>query len=101
MHFYLNEIKKKKHLNAFINIYEEEALARATALDENRTDGKPLGRLHGVVIGIKDVICYKDHPVTAASHILQNYISPYSATAVERLLQEDAIIIGHLNGLYQ
>src|SRR4029079_15830654 len=45
----------------------------------------------------KDVICYKDHPVTAASNILKDFVSIYNATAVERLLQEEAIIIGHTN----
>ena len=62
-----------------------------------RKAGKKSGRLHGVVIGIKDVICYKDHPVTAGSHILEGFHSLYHATAVERLLNEGAIIIGHLN----
>jgi aspartyl-tRNA(Asn)/glutamyl-tRNA(Gln) amidotransferase subunit A len=97
VHFYLTTIEEKKRLNAFVNIYAEEAINRAKQLDEIRKTGKAIGRLHGVVIGIKDVICYKDHPVSAASHILQNYISPYSATVVERMLQEEAIIIGHLN----
>lgn len=56
-----------------------------------------MGKLFGVVIGIKDVICYKGHKVTAASAILKDFTSLYSATAVERLLSEDAIIIGSLN----
>jgi len=93
----LEQITNKKHLNAFVNVYAEEALKRAEFLDEARKTSEALGKLHGVIVGIKDVICYKNHPVTAASHILQNYISPYSSTAVERLLQEGAIIIGHLN----
>jgi aspartyl-tRNA(Asn)/glutamyl-tRNA(Gln) amidotransferase subunit A len=97
VHFYLQEIAAKKHLNAFVNVYAEEAITKAKLLDERRSNGNPLGRLHGVVVGIKDVICYQDHPVTAASHILRNYISPYNATVVERMLQEEAIIIGHLN----
>ena len=62
-----------------------------------RKAGRPIGKLHGVVIAIKDVICYKDHPLTAASNILQNFNSVYNATAVERLLTEEAIIIGHTN----
>ena len=93
----MDQIDKNKHLNAFVNVYAEEAVSRARQLDESRLSGKPPGKLHGVVIGIKDVICYKDHPVTAASHILQHYVSPYTATVVERLLAEEAIIIGHLN----
>ncbi len=59
--------------------------------------GNKPGRLHGVIIGIKDVICFRDHPVTAGSHILDGFHSLYNATAVERLLKEGAIIIGHLN----
>ena len=55
------------------------------------------GKLHGVVIGIKDVIAYKDHPLSASSKILKGFTSIYSATAVKRLLAEEAIIIGHLN----
>ncbi|HYJ38836.1 MAG TPA: amidase family protein, partial [Chitinophagaceae bacterium] len=97
MHFYLQEIAAKKHLNAFVNLYGEEAISKAKMLDERRTAGGKIGKMHGVVVGIKDVICYKDHPVTAASHILRNYISPYNATVVEHLLHEEAIIIGHLN----
>ncbi|MCE2845244.1 MAG: Asp-tRNA(Asn)/Glu-tRNA(Gln) amidotransferase subunit GatA [Sediminibacterium sp.] len=56
-----------------------------------------MGKLHGVVIGIKDVLCYKDHQVSAASHILENYTAIYSATAIEKLLAEGAIIIGRQN----
>jgi len=56
-----------------------------------------VGKLHGVVIGIKDVLCYKDHQVSAASHILENYTAIYSATAIEKLLAEGAIIIGRQN----
>lgn len=94
---YLSEIEKKKHLNAFIHVFADEALKRAAALDEKRKAGNQPGKLHGVVIAIKDVICYKDHPVSAASGILKNFTSVYSATAVEKLLAEDAIIIGICN----
>ncbi|HMR92031.1 MAG TPA: Asp-tRNA(Asn)/Glu-tRNA(Gln) amidotransferase subunit GatA [Chitinophagaceae bacterium] len=94
---YLQAIRSGQRLNAFTEVYEEEALQRAEALDTQRSNGSPCGRLHGVVIGIKDVICYKDHQVTAASRILQGFVSVYSATAVERLLAEGAIIIGSLN----
>lgn len=94
---YLKQIELKKHLNAFTQVYGEEALVLARALDERRTDGHPLKKLHGVVIALKDVIAYKDHPLTAASGILKNFVSVYSATVVEKLLAEDAIIIGHTN----
>jgi aspartyl-tRNA(Asn)/glutamyl-tRNA(Gln) amidotransferase subunit A len=94
---YLARIAGNKHLNAFVRTYDVEARNAAKRLDENRAAGKPLGKLHGVVIAIKDVICYKDHPVTAASNILQGFVSIYNSTAVERLLKEEAIIVGHTN----
>ncbi len=94
---YLHEIEKKQHLNAFLEVFAEEAMERAKALDQKRKSGKPIGRLHGVVVGIKDVICYKDHTVSAGSKILENFKSIYHASVVEKLLQEDAIIIGRQN----
>jgi aspartyl-tRNA(Asn)/glutamyl-tRNA(Gln) amidotransferase subunit A len=94
---YLQRIAVTRHLNAFIHVYDDEALTKARELDNSRKAGMPAGKLHGVIIGIKDVICYKDHPVSAASRILKNFTSVYSATAVERLLEEGAIIIGNLN----
>jgi aspartyl-tRNA(Asn)/glutamyl-tRNA(Gln) amidotransferase subunit A len=84
-------------LNAFVEVYGEEALARAEFLDQLRLSGKHPGKLHGVVIGIKDVICYKGHHVSAASSILKGFVATYHATAVEKLLEEEAIIIGSLN----
>lgn len=94
---YLARIRDTASLNAFIEVYETEALDRARELDEKRKAGLPTGKLHGVIIALKDVICYKDHSVSAASGILKNFNSLYSATAVERLIQEDAIIIGNCN----
>lgn len=94
---YLDQIKEKKRLNAFVEIYTAEAQEQAAALDKKRITGEPLKKLHGVVIAIKDVICYKDHTVTAASKILGGYKSVYNATAIQRLLDEDAIIIGCCN----
>ena len=97
VNFYLGRIKEKERLNAFVNVYEKEALAKAVALDEKRTAGIPLKKLHGVIIAIKDVICYKDHNVTAASKILHGFESLYTATALQYLIDEDAIIIGSCN----
>ncbi len=95
---YLENINSKKQLNAFTEVYTDEALEKAATLDEERQiDSKKMGRLHGVVIAIKDVICYKDHSVTAASKILEGFVSIYNATAVQRLLVEGAIIIGNCN----
>jgi len=94
---YLQRIAATRHLNAFIEVYADEALQKAKELDEKRKTGQATGKLHGIVIGLKDVICYKDHKVSASSNILRDFTSIYSATAVARLLAEEAIIIGNLN----
>ena len=86
-----------KKLNAFIEVYASESIERAKYLDNKRKSGKPCGKLHGVIVAIKDVICYKDHTVTASSGILKNFVSVYNSTVVENLLKEDAIIIGSCN----
>jgi aspartyl-tRNA(Asn)/glutamyl-tRNA(Gln) amidotransferase subunit A len=78
-------------------VFEAEAIERAEALDKKRQSGFALGRLYGVVVGLKDVICYKDHKISAASKILGDFTSVYNATVTGRLLDEDAIIIGRQN----
>ncbi len=93
---YLQKIAATAGLNAFIELYEAEALARARALDA-QAPGEPKKRLHGVIISIKDTICHKDHPVTCGSKILTGFTSLYNATAIQRLLDEDAIVIGRCN----
>jgi len=97
VNFYLDRIKQQAHLNAFLEVFSEEAMATAKALDAARQKGNVLGKLHGVVIGIKDVLCYQGHKVTAASKILENYTAVYSASAVQHLIDEGAIIIGRQN----
>ena len=92
----LAEAEAKKHLNAFLELFAASALQQAAAVDEKIRAGKG-GRLAGMVIGLKDNICYRGHKVTASSRILGDFESLYSATVVERLLAEDAIIIGRLN----
>lgn len=94
---FVNEISNKQHLNAFLEVFENDALKQAQHIDKKIETKQPLGKLFGVVIGIKDNICYKGHKISAASKILENFESIYSATAVERLLAEDAIIIGRIN----
>ena len=94
---YLEAIHDKQHLNAFLEVYETEALERATALDLQRNNPSELSLLHGVVVGLKDVISYKGHHVSAASHILENFTAVYNATVVDKLLSAGAIIIGRQN----
>jgi aspartyl-tRNA(Asn)/glutamyl-tRNA(Gln) amidotransferase subunit A len=95
--FYLNQINQYQHLNSFLEVFSEEAKLRANQLDAMRANEKPLGKLHGVVVGIKDVLCYDGHQVSAASKILENYTAVYSATAIQHLIDEGAIIIGRQN----
>ncbi|MEZ4985046.1 MAG: Asp-tRNA(Asn)/Glu-tRNA(Gln) amidotransferase subunit GatA [Saprospiraceae bacterium] len=95
--YYLEQIQATQHLNIYVEVWGEEARARAAAQDAQRATGATLGKLAGMVISIKDVICYQGHGVTAGSRILEGFQSLFSATAVERLLAEDAIIIGRTN----
>lgn len=95
--YYLGKIKQQEHLNAFVEVYSTEALEKAKELDMQRLAGVPMKKLHGIVIAIKDVICYKGHKVSAASGILQDFVSIYTASALQHLLDEDAIIIGNCN----
>lgn len=94
---YIKNIQDNDTYNAFLEVFEASALEQAKLIDDKIKNNQTLGKLFGLIIGIKDNIVYKNHKSSAASKILENYISPYSATVVERLLAEDAIIIGRLN----
>ena len=93
---YLKKISDNEDLNAFLEVFPESALKKAAEVDAKIAAGNA-GVLAGAVIGLKDNICYKDHHVSASSKILTNYKSIYSATVTNRILSEDAIIIGRLN----
>ena len=94
---YLKTISEKNSdINTFIEVFSEEALERANQIDLKISEGTS-SKLAGFVLGIKDNICIKNHKVSASSKILQGFTSLYSATVIERLLSEDAIIIGRLN----
>jgi aspartyl-tRNA(Asn)/glutamyl-tRNA(Gln) amidotransferase subunit A len=93
---YLQNIEDKKHLNAFLEVWADEALSRATLIDEKIKLGTA-GRLAGVVVALKDVLAYKNHKVESSSKILEGFESLYSATVVQRLFDEDAIFIGRTN----
>lgn len=92
----LERAQTQAHLNAFLELYVDEALERADMLDQEIKSGR-LKALSGVVVGIKDNICYKGHKVSAASRILEGFESLYSSTVVERLLEHGAVVIGRLN----
>ena len=92
----IKQISENHRLNAFLEVFESSALAQALVIDEKIKSGTE-GKLAGVIVGLKDNICYKGHKVSASSKILEGFESLYSATVVERLIAEDAIIIGRLN----
>ncbi len=93
---YLVEINKNQHLNCFLEVFEESVRQNAADVDAKIKNGKA-GKLAGMVIGLKDNLCYKNHKVSASSKILEGFESLFTATAVQRLIDEDAIIIGRLN----
>jgi len=93
---YLNNIQEKATINAFIEVFETSSREQALRVDEKIKAGTA-GKLAGMVIGLKDNLCYKGHKVSSSSRILENFESLYSGTAVQRLIDEDAIIIGRLN----
>jgi aspartyl-tRNA(Asn)/glutamyl-tRNA(Gln) amidotransferase subunit A len=83
-------------LNVFLTVYSEESLLRAQEIDKKIKNGSA-GRLAGLVVGLKDVLCHEHHALQAGSKILDGFKSQFNATAVQRLLDEDAIIIGRQN----
>lgn len=94
--YYLQNIENRPDLNAFIEVWPDEALLGARRVDDRLKAGTA-GKLAGMVLGIKDVLCYKGHTLTAGSKILQGFTSQFTATALQRLLDEDAIFIGRQN----
>ena len=95
--YYLDRIKKyDEELNTYITVCEEEALRKAEEFDNNFEEGKEK-KLAGIPISVKDVFSTKDIPTTCASHILDGYTPVYNSTVVERILNENAIILGKTN----
>ena len=94
---YLQSIRQQPQLNAMVHLFADEALQTARQLDQRLAAGDPLLPLHGVVVTLKDVFCYAGHPVSAASRMLNGFNALFSATAVQRLLDAGAIIIGTTN----
>ncbi len=92
----LARAREKAELNIFLELFDESALAKAAEVDARRASGTA-GELAGAIISLKDNICYQGHRVSASSRILEGYVSPYSATVVERLLAADAVILGRTN----
>jgi len=94
--YYLDRIKTHQDLNIYLEVFADEAMSQAKLVDAKLKSGTA-GRLAGMVVALKDNICFEGHKISASSKILNGFESLYSATVVERLLEEDAIIIGRLN----
>jgi aspartyl-tRNA(Asn)/glutamyl-tRNA(Gln) amidotransferase subunit A len=106
----LSQIERTRELGGFLHVSHEAALAAARRIDERRARGEALGPLAGVPIAIKDALCTRGVPTTAGSRILTRrpelpldapeagpWRPPYDATAVERLVQADAVLVGKTN----
>ena len=95
---FISEIGKKDgKIGAFIEVYEKDALEQARAVDKKLSSGKKLGVLGGLVIAVKNSVAIKGKRFTCSSKMLENYVSPYNATAIERIIAEDGIILGSTN----
>ena len=93
---YLTKIEENKDLNVFLEVYSDYAMEKAKEVDQKIKDGTA-GKLAGMVIGLKDVLCHKDKGLQGSSKILDGFVSQFDGTAVERILKEDAIVIGRQN----
>ena len=92
----LSRITECNDLNAFVEVFSDSAREAALKIDDKIKKGTA-GKLAGVILGIKDNICYQGHKVSAASKILDNFESLFTATVLQKLINEDAIVIGRLN----
>ena len=95
---FLKQIDKyDPSIHAFLRVIRESALACAEAVDRRRAAGERVGRLGGLPVAVKDVICTKGEPTTCASRMLESFVPPYDATVISRVKQADAVLIGKAN----
>ncbi|WP_375416939.1 Asp-tRNA(Asn)/Glu-tRNA(Gln) amidotransferase subunit GatA [uncultured Hymenobacter sp.] len=94
--YYLDNIERQAHLNAFLEVWADEARAQAAAVDAKLAAGTA-GPLAGMVLGLKDVLAYAGHRLQSSSRMLDGFRSLFTGTAVQRLLDADAILIGRQN----
>ncbi len=84
-------------VRAFVRVEANRALSAAERIDQRRRGGESVGRLGGLPVAVKDVICTEGQATTCASKMLQRFTPPYDATVIRRLKQADAILIGKTN----
>src|SRR5438132_3980086 len=84
-------------IKAYMTVTADRALAQAAAADARFQSGRPLGLLDGIPLAIKDVLCTRGIRTTCSSRILENFVPPYDATVVAKLLDAGAVILGKLN----
>jgi aspartyl-tRNA(Asn)/glutamyl-tRNA(Gln) amidotransferase subunit A len=93
---FLSRIEEKKKLNCYNFIFASESRQQAELIEKKIKQGNH-GKLAGMVVAVKDVLSIKNKPLTCSSNILKNFKSIYTATAVQKLIDEDAILIGKTN----
>jgi len=89
--------KLEPEINSYVTLVEHEALKKAKQVDKKISEGKPVGKLAGVAIAVKDAICTKGIATTCSSRMLKDFFPPYDATVIQRIKREDGIIIGKTN----
>ena len=95
---YIKRIEEKEpEVKAFVNTTTENAIEIAKEIDKKRAEGEKLSELAGIPIGIKDNICTKGVKTTCSSKMLENFVSPYDATVMEKINAEDLIMLGKCN----
>src|SRR5579871_232298 len=96
-HHYVQIEKEDGQIGAFLTLCKERALEQADRIDRMAAEGKPLPPLGGVPVGIKDVMSTRGVRTTAGSKILEKYIPPYDCTAVTRMEEAGAVVLGKMN----
>ena len=95
---YLNRIEQHdKRVQAFLLVDPQRALDQAATIDKKRAAGQPLGRLAGLPVAVKDVLCTQGVPTTCGSRMLEGFVPPYDAHVISLLKQADAVLIGKTN----
>ncbi|MHC4271394.1 MAG: amidase family protein, partial [Planctomycetota bacterium] len=89
--------KHESVVGAYISTFKDQALKDAKAVDEKIAKGQAAGQLAGVPVAVKDNMCTTFSFTTCGSKILEKFHSPYNATAVQKLIDADAVIIGKTN----